>query len=195
MDDSVTLQVPDWLVQAVNEDELSLHSDEERMRFVVGLALENIRRGSGGPFAAAIFESGGSVPVVCGVNMVVTAGCAVAHAEIVAIMLACARFGVYDLSQGPSPCGYELFSSTDPCAMCLGAVPWSGVKRLVCGADGADAEVAGFDEGAKPLDWVEQLIRRGIDVSRHVCRSEAAAVLREYAANGGIIYNGRLATD
>ncbi len=191
MDAAINLQIPDWLVETAGSGDLSLSSDEERMSFVIGLARDNIRRGTGGPFAAAVFECGGSRPVACGVNMVVSANCAVAHAEIVAIMLACAGLGVYDLSQGPAPGGYELFSSTDPCAMCLGAVPWSGVKRLVCGADGADAEAAGFDEGAKPIDWEAQLIRRGIRVCRHVCRTEAAAVLDEYAADGGIIYNGR----
>lgn len=75
--------------------------------------------------------------------------------------------------------------------MCLGAVMWSGVRRLVCGARGADAEAVGFDEGAKPAAWPEALERRGILVLRDVCREQAAAVLRDYHASGGIIYNPR----
>ena len=75
--------------------------------------------------------------------------------------------------------------------MCLGAIPWSGVRGLVCGARDADARGIGFDEGAKPTDWVEALESRGIRVRQDVCRDEAVAVLREYAENGGPIYNAR----
>jgi tRNA(Arg) A34 adenosine deaminase TadA len=73
--------------------------------------------------------------------------------------------------------------------MCLGAVPWSGVTSLVCGADCSDAEAAGFDEGDKPLNWVNLLVERGLQVHVHVMREEAAHVLKDYAANAGEIYN------
>jgi tRNA(Arg) A34 adenosine deaminase TadA len=75
--------------------------------------------------------------------------------------------------------------------MCLGAVPWAGILRLVCGARHEDAVRIGFDEGDKPVDWKEGLTRRGIEVVVDVKRAEAAAVLSAYAATGGIIYNGR----
>ena len=68
---------------------------------------------------------------------------------------------------------------------------WSGVRRLVCGAWGEDAEKIGFDEGPKPTEWVRMLEDRGISVVRDELRDEAAAVLRRYAGEGGIIYNGR----
>lgn len=73
--------------------------------------------------------------------------------------------------------------------MCFGAVPWSGVKSLVCGARKKDAEAAGFDEGDKPDHWVRSLQRRGIVVQCSVLRSEAAAVLANYSDGGGAIYN------
>jgi len=72
--------------------------------------------------------------------------------------------------------------------MCMGAIPWSGVPHLVCGARGEDAVAIGFDEGAKPVDWPAEMQRRKIRVSRDVLRNDAAAVLREYAENGGVIY-------
>jgi len=73
--------------------------------------------------------------------------------------------------------------------MCLGAIPWSGVRRVVCGATGEDACAIGFDEGAKPADWVGELRKRGITVVRGVLQTEAQAVLRQYIERGGVIYN------
>src|SRR5918997_213949 len=84
---------------------------------------------------------------------------------------------------------YELVTSTEPCSMCFGAIPWSGVRHLVCGARGEDAEAVGFDEGTKPAEWVRSLEERGITVERDVLRDEAASVLRECAERGGEIYN------
>jgi hypothetical protein len=71
--------------------------------------------------------------------------------------------GDFDLG-GPRHPLYELVASTQPCAMCLGATPWSGVRHLVCGARDEDAEEIGFDEGMKPADWIRSLEERGITV-------------------------------
>jgi tRNA(Arg) A34 adenosine deaminase TadA len=119
---------------------------------------------------------------------VLSGGCSVLHAEIVTIMAAQKKAGTYDLSSADLP-PYELVTSTEPCAMCLGAVTWSGIRRLVCGARGEDAEEVGFDEGEKPAAWPEALERRGIAVLRDVCRERASAVLKDYGTTGGIIYN------
>jgi tRNA(Arg) A34 adenosine deaminase TadA len=75
--------------------------------------------------------------------------------------------------------------------MCLGAISWSGARRVVCGARESDARAIGFDEGPKLSDWVSALASRGIEVIRDVCRSEAREVLRRYAEAGGPIYNAR----
>jgi tRNA(Arg) A34 adenosine deaminase TadA len=72
--------------------------------------------------------------------------------------------------------------------MCLGAIPWSGVKSVLCGATDADARGIGFDEGAKPRAWIKALAARGIEVVRGVDRRSAQKVLQDYAASGGIIY-------
>jgi len=121
-----------------------------------------------------------------GVNLVESLGCSLFHAEIVAIAMAQKAAGTYDLAAAGA---CELVTSVEPCAMCLGAVGWSGVKRVVCGARGAAAEAIGFDEGHKPTDWVSGLQRRGIEVVRDVLAEQAAVVLRQYAAAGGLIYN------
>ena len=69
--------------------------------------------------------------------------------------------------------------------MCLGAVVWSGVQTLVCGATDGDARAVGFDEGPKPPDWVSTLYQRGITVHRDVLRPDAAGVLQAYADAAG----------
>jgi tRNA(Arg) A34 adenosine deaminase TadA len=160
------------------------------MRLAVKLSRLNIENETGGPFGAAIFDTATHRLLAPGVNLVTGADCSVLHAEIVAIMVGQQVVGSYDLGFDREG-GYELVSSCEPCAMCLGAIPWSGVRRLVCGARDDDARRIGLDEGAKPENWPRELEQRGITVSRDVCREAAAAVLDRYAAGGGAIYNGR----
>lgn len=76
--------------------------------------------------------------------------------------------------------------------MCLGAIPWSGIKSLVCGARDEDARSIGFDEGDKPDNWTQNLQSRSISVKQDILRDEAKAVLQQYVDAGGIIYNGRI---
>lgn len=180
------IELPDWAAEFAATRGIRLVGDEARMRFVIGLASENVARGTGGPFGAAVFDAEGGL-VAPGVNLVESGGCSILHAEIVAIALAQKIVGSYDLGDGGA-C-YELVTSCEPCAMCHGAIPWSGVVRLVCGARKKDAIAAGFDEGEKPGSWVKALERRGIRVERDVLRGEAAAGLIAYAGAGGLIYN------
>jgi len=182
--------LPDWVPDYVGEGEVICSSVEERMGFVVGVSRENVKQQTGGPFGAGVFDSGGKL-ISLGVNIVEASNCSVLHAEIVAIALAQKALGRYDLSNGGKE-NYELATSTEPCAMCFGAVPWSGVKRLVCGARDEDARSIGFDEGPKLPNWVEALEQRGITVVRDVLREEAVSILREYAERGGTIYNAGL---
>ena len=85
----------------------------------------------------------------------------------------------------------ELVTSCEPCAMCYGAIIWSGVRKVVCSASARDALAIGFDEAPKPKNWVALLKRRGISVVQNVCRSEAIAVFQRYQETGGHIYNTR----
>jgi tRNA(Arg) A34 adenosine deaminase TadA len=157
------------------------------MRLAIALAAENGARGTGGPFGAVVFERAGGRVVAVGVNRVEPSRCSHAHAEMLALALAQQAVGGWDLGAAGLP-RHELVSSSEPCAMCFGALPWSGVAALVCGARAADAEAIGFDEGPKPARWAAALERRGIAVARDVLRSEARAVLVAYAAAGRPIY-------
>ena len=160
---------------------------EARMALVLQLAAATVTNSVGGPFAAALFTLGDGRVIAAGVNLVLATRAPVAHAEIVAIALAGSRLGTHDLAQaGP----IELVTSCEPCAMCMGALPWAGVSRVVCGARDEDARAVGFDEGDKHPDWPDRLRARGIEVVRDVGREEAAEILRRYADGGGVIYNG-----
>ena len=185
-------ELPGWVESIVAGPGRAFESVEARMRFAIELARRNVEEQTGGPFGAAVFEADGGKLVSVGVNLVEPSHCSLAHAEMVALALAQQAVGHYDLSHGGVV--RELVTSTEPCAMCLGAIPWSGVRRVVCGARGADACAIGFDEGAKPADWVAALTGRGIEVVRDVLRDEAQAVLRRYAESGGNIYNARRGT-
>lgn len=185
----VALRLPGWIGEVLDGDR-RYPTAEDRMRLAVGLSRENVRRGTGGPFGAAVFERETGRLVAPGVNLVLASGCSIFHAEMVAVMVAQKAVGTFDLG-GPGRPAYELVASTEPCAMCLGAVPWSGVRSLLCGARDEDASAVGFDEGAKPDGWVGKLRERGIAVTRDVLREEAGAVLQKYAGEGGEIYNGR----
>src|ERR671921_152475 len=97
-----------------------------------------------------------------------------------------ARWGLRPGREEQPP--YELVASTEPCSMCFGAVPWFGVRHLVRGARGEDAEAAGFDKGPKPAEWVRTLEEPSITVERDVLRNEAAAVLRETAKKAASLH-------
>jgi tRNA(Arg) A34 adenosine deaminase TadA len=183
----IKLRLPGWVVEFCESWEGSFGSVEGRARFVVELARQNVERDCGGPFAAAVFDLERESLVAPGVNLVVPASCSVAHAEMVALMVSEQIMGTHNLGAEGLP-RLELVSSTEPCAMCMGAIPWSGIPSLVCCANGDDALAIGFDEGAKPQNWPDEMRKRGIEVKRDVLREEAADVLREYVRRGGVIY-------
>jgi tRNA(Arg) A34 adenosine deaminase TadA len=176
--DSLLITVPSFV------DELAaragkLQSDADFVRLAIAISRENVEQG-GAPFGAVV--GAGDEVVVAGVNRVLSSGFSIAHAEIVALMRAQLTF------QGAPPAPMTLYTSTEPCCQCYGAVVWSGVTRLVCGANTADAEAIGFDEGPKPERWQYELERRGIRVTEGICAAEARAVLQLYKDKGGLIF-------
>lgn len=187
MTNAIKWQLPGWVANFVATWETGFASMEQRMEFVARLAMTNVALETGGPFGAAIFNLEDNQLVAPGINLVTTVNASIAHAEMVAISLAQTRLGTFNLAEAGR---FELVTSVEPCAMCLGAVPWSGVCRLVCGATAADAEAIGFDEGSKPEQWLTSLRDRGIEVYTGVESDRAGQALREYARRGGPIYNG-----
>lgn len=183
----ITFKIPQWLEDIEKaSSELDFSQVNIRMDFILNLARINIEHG-GGPFAAAIFSRDDWALVASGINLVVSGQCSILHAEIVAIMRSSQKMSCFSFNKKP---GFELTTTTEPCVMCLGATIWSGVKQLVCGARDEDARAIGFDEGPKPKDWQKELEKRGIMVKRDVCHEKAVQVLKNYASNNGVIYNG-----
>jgi len=186
----IQLQLPDWLSDFTASHHQAVASAEERMHLAIDLARLNIEHKTGGPFGAAVFDMESHALVSAGVNLVIPSNCSMAHAEMVAITLAQQKLGTFDLGAKGLP-RFELVTSSEPCAMCFGALPWSGIRHLACGAKAEDARAIGFDEGPIHPQWIDELKKRGITVDIEVCRDVARDVLSRYANSEGVIYNGR----
>jgi tRNA(Arg) A34 adenosine deaminase TadA len=176
---------PDW-VDAVVDWDRAYGTVEERMRLAIAVALANIERGTGGPFGAAILERDTGRLVSVGMNSVVRLRNSTLHGEIMAFMMAQQRLATFSLGSPGLP-AHELVTSCEPCAMCLGAILWSGVKRVVCGAAREDATRLRFEEGPVFPASYTYLEDRGIEIVRGVLRDEARAVMLRYR---GEVYNG-----
>jgi guanine deaminase len=111
---------------------------EQFMQRAIALAIENVNAGRGGPFAALVVKDGKIIAE--GTNRVTSTNDPTAHAEIVAIREACRALGGFQLD------GCELYTSCEPCPMCLGAIYWARPGRVFYAATAADAAAAGFDD-------------------------------------------------
>lgn len=184
---SIVITPPSWLA-AFTDWEKPLEDDEDRMRLAIALSHENAERGTGGPFGALIVERETGRIVAAGTNSVVRHNNSTLHGEMVAFMVAQQRLQSYSLSAPGMP-AHELVTSCEPCAMCLGAVLWSGVQCVVSGAAREDATRLRFEEGPVFPQSYAYLEARGVTFKRNVLRAEASAVLEQYRARGGRIYN------
>lgn len=184
------IHLPGWIDSFLRGYPEYIKSIEERMSFVIEAANLNVSKGTGGPFAAAVFETESGKLVSLGVNLVTSEGLSILHAEMVAFALAQKKIGSYDLGRYDLP-AHELVTSIEPCAMCFGAIPWSGVRRVIAGARDSDARRIGFDEGPKMKRWRSELEKRGIATICDIKRELAAQVLLNYSLQGGKIYNSR----
>jgi tRNA(Arg) A34 adenosine deaminase TadA len=186
----VHLTLPAWVHEAVDMARV-WSSDDEKVALAIELSRRNIEERSGGPFGAAVFGPDDRV-IAVGVNRVVPHTCSVAHAEMMAYMLAQQRTQRRRLNRDDSdtPLGpITLATSSQPCCQCYGATVWAGIDRLLIGARSEDVEsLTEFDEGPLPTDWIGELERRGIAVTRDVQREAACAVLRAYGEAGGERY-------
>ena len=187
----IILDLPDWVPAELLQLPEFLPDLEARMAAVLRFARLNTKNQTGGPFAAGVFEHDSGRLIVIGVNRVVPLSCSSAHAEIMALSLAQQRLGVYDLG-GPGMPAHQLVVNWSPCAMCFGAVLWSGIRSLViAGADSEMEAITGFDEGPMPEQWRKELAKRGIELAEGMLREEALADFRTFAASSPIVYNGR----
>lgn len=186
-----SLSLPDWAVEENKKLPAVLPTLEDRMAEVVRFSRINFERGTGGPFAAGVFERDTGKPVVIGVNRVVPLGCSSAHAEVMTLSVAQQILGTHDLGAAGLP-AYQLVVNWRPCAMCYGAVLWSGIRSLVIAGSGPELEeITGFDEGPIHPQWDEELAKRGVSLVQDILREEAISVYRDFAASGALVYNAR----
>ena len=108
------------------------------MARAIALSLENVQQRAGGPFAAVVVKDGKIVAE--GANEVTSTNDPTAHAEVVAIREACRKLNSFDLQ------GCEIYTSCEPCPMCLGAIYWARPARVYFANSAADAAHAGFDD-------------------------------------------------
>ena len=144
--------------------------DAKFMQQAIDLSIENVANG-GGPFGAVIVRDG--EVIATGTNRV-TANCdPTAHAEVSAIRAACAKLGDFKLS------GCTIYSSCDPCPMCLSALYWAGVERIFYGNTKQDAKEIDFDDSfiydQLDLDYEDRSIK-----CQHFMREEALAAFRKW---------------
>src|SRR5215469_4333398 len=112
--------------------------DNPFMARAIQLSIDNVLSGQGGPFGAVIAKNGAIVGE--GANRVTATNDPTAHAEVIAIRQACSKLGTFELKD------CELYTSCEPCPMCLGAIYWARLDRIYYGSVAADAAKAGFDD-------------------------------------------------
>jgi guanine deaminase len=128
------------------------------MRRAIALATENVLSGAGGPFGAVVVRDGKIIAT--GVNLVTSTNDPTAHAEVVAIRAACTALGSFQLR------GCTVYTSCEPCPMCLAALYWSRCDQIFYGNSAADASAAGFDDSLLYEEVNRPLDQRKIPMTR-----------------------------
>jgi guanine deaminase len=145
--------------------------EEQFMKRAIELALENVRSGRGGPFGVVIVKDGQVLAE--GANSVTSTNDPTAHAEIVAIRDACRKLKTFQLD------GCEIYSSCEPCPMCVGAIYWARAARVFYGASAGDAAVAQFDDAVIFREIAQPARLRRIPMTQAM-RDEALVAFRAW---------------
>ena len=141
------------------------------MARAIQLAIDNVTSGRGGPFGAIVVKDSNVIAEAA--NLVTATNDPTAHAEIVAIRAACQKLGVFDLE------GCEIFTSCEPCPMCLGAIYWARLSRIYFASDAADASQAGFDDSLIYREIAQPYSQRKVPMIQTM-RDEALAAFRAW---------------
>lgn len=149
-------------------------TNEQLMRRAIALSREKMGEAEGGPFAALIVRDGAIVAE--GWNQVTGHNDPTAHAEVVAIREACRTLGTYSLE------GCVIYSSCEPCPMCLAAIYWARIERAYYANTAADAAAIGFDDARLYRELALPSGKRTLP-SERLLADEALAVFREWAAD------------
>ncbi len=143
------------------------------------MAIANVEAGLGGPFAAVVVKNG--AVIARGTNRVTTTNDPTAHAEVVAIRAACAALTTFELK------GCEIYTTCEPCPMCLGAIYWAHLDAVKFGSTRDDAAAAGFDDSLIYDEIAVTFNRRKIPMEACM-RDEAQAVFAAWTAYASRIH-------
>jgi len=149
------------------------YMDNAFMARAIQLSLDNVLSGHGGPFGAVIVKDGDIIAE--GSNRVTVTNDPTAHAEVVAIREACSRLHSFTLKD------CEIYTSCEPCPMCLGAIYWAHLSRIHFGNLAADAAKAGFDDSFIYHEFAQPFPQRKIPMQQ-MMREEAMAAFRAWQA-------------
>jgi guanine deaminase len=145
--------------------------DSPFMARAIQLSIENVHSGRGGPFGAVVVKDGNIIAE--GANQVTSIHDPTAHAEILAIRAACAKLDVFELH------GCEIYTSCEPCPMCLGAIYWARLSRIYFANAAADAASAGFDDSLIYREIPLPLAQRAIPMIQ-IMREQALAAFHAW---------------
>ncbi len=145
------------------------------IRKAIKLSLENVQTGKGGPFAALIVKDNNII--ASGTNLVTSLNDPTAHAEIIAIREACKILRTFQLE------GCEMYSSCEPCPMCLGAIYWAHLEKIFIASIMKDAADVGFDDAYIYSEFFKQISERKIPMVL-MPQNEALAVFKEWKEKG-----------
>jgi tRNA(Arg) A34 adenosine deaminase TadA len=145
--------------------------DNAFMARAIQLAIESVHSGRGGPFGAVIARSGEIIAE--GANQVTSTKDPTAHAEVNAIRAACAKLGVFELQN------CEIYTSCEPCPMCLGAIYWARLAHIYFASAAADAANVGFDDSLIYREMAQPHSQRAIPMIQ-MMREEALAAFRAW---------------
>jgi tRNA(Arg) A34 adenosine deaminase TadA len=145
--------------------------DNPFMARAIQLSLDNVLCGQGGPFGAVVVKNGSIVAE--GANRVTSTNDPTAHAEVVAIREACSKLQVFELAD------CEIYTSCEPCPMCLGAIYWARLARVYFGNLASDASKIGFDDSFIYREIAQVLRRRSIPMVP-MMRDQALAAFRAW---------------
>jgi tRNA(Arg) A34 adenosine deaminase TadA len=145
--------------------------DNPFMARAIQLSMENVLSGRGGPFGAVVVKNGAILSE--GVNQVTSTNDPTAHAEVIAIREACSKLGVFDLE------GCDIYTSCEPCPMCLGAIYWARLSRIYFAGAAVDASKIGFDDSLIYRELAQPQSQRKIPMIQ-MMREEALAAFRAW---------------
>ena len=141
------------------------------MARAIQLAVENVRSAQGGPFGAVVVSDGNIIAEAA--NQVTATNDPTAHAEVLAIRQACQKLGCFELKT------CELYTSCEPCPMCLGAIYWARLSRVYFASFAVDASQAGFDDSFIYREIAQPHSQRGIPMTQ-LMREEARAAFQAW---------------